>query len=135
MCIEKTLVESFYFEVWNKRNHREAHAILADNFTFRGSLGDEKTGVDGFLDYVEAVHTALGEYQCVIDDLVISAQKVAARMTFKGMHQNTFFGVEPTHKNIEWSGAAFFEIKRSKIQTLWVLGDIDSIKSQLARTE
>ena len=135
MCIEKTLVESFYFEVWNKRNHREAHAILADDFMFRGSLGDEKKGVDGFLEYVDAVHTALGDYECVINDLVVDAGKVAARMTFQGIHQDIFFGVKPTHKKIEWGGAAFFEVRQSKIQSLWVLGDIDSIKSQLARIQ
>lgn len=130
--IGQSLVEDFYFEVWNKRNLLKAKEILSDDFTFRGSLGDEKRGVAGFLDYVSTVHFALSNYECIIRDLVVTENKVAAQMLFKGVHQNPFFGVQATGKQIQWSGAAFFQIKQSRIAAAWVLGDIDAIKQQLA---
>ena len=97
----------------------------------RGSLGEEKKGVAGFLEYADAVHHALSDYECVIHELVVSDERIAARMTFKGIHQNTFFGLEATGRVIEWSGAAFFDTCGGKISRLWVLVDIDSIKRQL----
>jgi len=62
---------------------------------------------------------------------VVTETQVAARMTFRGIHQNMFFGVEATGKTIEWSGAGFFEISSDQIAALWVLGDVDAIRQQL----
>ena len=131
MSVEKKLVEAFYFEVWNKKNYQKAQEILAEHFLFRGSLGDSKEGVDGFWSYVESVHNTLANYECIIEDLVVGNGEIAAKMLFKGTHQNDFFGVKATQRVIQWSGAAFFKVFDQKISQLWVLGDIDAIKSQL----
>ncbi|MBK5923726.1 hypothetical protein CCR90_07985 [Rhodovulum sulfidophilum] len=125
------LVESFYNDVWNKRDFRVAHEIISTDFRFRGSLGPEKRGIDGFLEYVEAVHKALENYTCVIEDLVCSEDRAAARMIFRGTHQSEFFGVSCTGKDIEWAGAAFFGVSDGKLSKLWVLGDLDAVKQQL----
>jgi steroid delta-isomerase-like uncharacterized protein len=125
------LVESFYADVWNKRDFDVARRIISDDFRFRGSLGPEKRGIDGFLDYVETIHHALADYTCVIDDLVVEGDKAAARMTFRGHHQGRFFGAPPTNRHISWSGAAFFRCTEGQIAELWVLGDIDAVKQQL----
>ena len=133
MSIEKSLVEAFYFEVWNKKNFQKAKEILAENFLFRDSLGDSKKGIDGFWSYVESVHNSLSNYECIIEELVISDKQIAAKMIFKGIHKNIFFGKEPTNKVIQWNGAAFFKFSENKISELWVLGDVDSIKTQLSK--
>lgn len=127
----KALVESFYADVWNRRDRVRAHEIIASDFRFRGSLGPEKRGVAGFLAYVDAVHAALGDYTCHIKDLIETPQRVAARMLFRGIHQAEFFGVPATHRTIEWAGAAFFTIREGQLAELWVLGDVDAIKAQL----
>lgn len=127
----KALVECFYADVWNGRDFDVAHNIIAPDFRFRGSLGPEKKGIDGFFEYVEAVHAALGNYTCIIKDLVITDDRVAARMTFRGTHQAEFFGVAATRREIEWAGAAFFTVSGNKLSHLWVLGDVDAVKQQL----
>ena len=127
----KALVESFYVDVWNRRDKARAHEIIARDFRFRGSLGQEKRGVEGFLTYVDAVHAALGNYTCIIKDLIETPQRVAARMIFRGIHQAELFGVPATRQTIEWSGAAFFTIQKGQLAELWVLGDIDAVKTQL----
>ena len=43
------LVERFYNEVWNQADETVAREILAEDFRFRGSLGPEKFGQDGFI--------------------------------------------------------------------------------------
>jgi hypothetical protein len=35
----KTLVERFYYQVWNRANENAAREILHAEFRFRGSLG------------------------------------------------------------------------------------------------
>ena len=129
--VSTKLVERFYNEVWNHADETVAREILAEDFRFRGSLGPEKRGPDGFITYMRAVHQALGDYVCIIEDLVASEDRVAARMLFKGKHQAEFFGVEATGAEVKWAGAAFFRTKDARIAELWVLGDIDSVKAQL----
>jgi predicted ester cyclase len=127
----RLLVERFYHEVWNKADEAVAREILDHDFRFRASLGPERRGPDGFIDYLRAIHQALGNYTCIIDDLVCTADRAAARMTFKGIHRGRFFEMPPTGKEITWTGAAFFRTAGDKISELWVLGDIDSVKQQL----
>lgn len=126
------LVRRFYKDVWNRADEALAQKILAADFTFRGSIGLEKSGPDGFVDYMRTIHAALSGYTCTIEDLITTETRAAARMTFAGKHQGDFFGMAPTGRQISWSGAAFFTFSDGQIKDLWVLGDIDAIKSQLA---
>jgi len=127
----KSLVERFYYEVWNRADEGVAREILHPEFQFRASLGPERRGPDGFIEYMRSIHAALGNYTCIIDDLVTTENRAAARMTFKGIHRARFFETEPTEREITWAGAAFFKTDGDKIVELWVLGDIDSVKQQL----
>ena len=127
----KSLVERFYHKVWNDADEAVARAILHPDFRFRASLGPERRGPDGFIDYLRSIHAALAGYTCHIDDLVTSENRAAARMSFTGVHRGRFFGVEPTGRTITWAGGAFFTTNGSQITELWVLGDIDSVKQQL----
>ena len=127
----KSLVERFYAEVWNGADERAAREILHKNLTFRGSLGLSHRGPDGFSTYMRSIRAVLGDYRCIIEDLIATGTRAAARMTFTGVHRATFFGVPPTGRRITWAGAAFFTIADDKIIDIWVLGDIASVKEQL----
>jgi steroid delta-isomerase-like uncharacterized protein len=127
----KWLIELFYNEVWNRADEVAAHEILHPEFCFRGSLREEKRGPDRFITYLRMIHTALSEYTCTIEEIIEEGQRAAARMRFAGIHRGQFFGVPPSGREISWSGAAFFAIDGDKIISLWVLGDIDSVKQQL----
>jgi steroid delta-isomerase-like uncharacterized protein len=128
----RSLVERFYYEVWNQADEDVARAILTSDFQFRGSLGMEHNGPDGFIDYMRRVHAALGDYQCIIDDIIADDDRVAAKMTFRGLHKGVFLGVAATGAEVQWAGAAFFTMSEGKISAVWVLGDIDGLKQQLA---
>jgi predicted ester cyclase len=127
-----TLVRRFYAEVWDAHDHAAAPSILDPDFRFRGSLGAEKRGIAGFFEYVDGIHAALGDYRCEIVDAVEAGDRVAARMRFHGLHRDPFMGFAPTGRRVEWAGAAFFTVARGRIAALWVLGDLDALKSQLA---
>ena len=128
----RELVEAFYFEVWNQADEDRAREILAESFRFRGSLGAERVGPDGFIAYMRDVHRALGDYRCVIDELVTDGDRAAARMRFTGKHRAEFLGVAATGRQITWTGASFFRFEDGKIADLWVLGDLVELRRQMA---
>lgn len=131
MATAKALVERFYHEVWNKAEQRAAREILHPDVVFRGSLGSQLRGADGFIAYLRSVHAALANFVCTIEDLIETEDRAAAKMLFRGTHRGTFFGIEATGREITWNGAAFFTIEDGVIAEIWVLGDIDAIKRQL----
>ena len=128
----RELVERFYHQVWNKADEAEARKILSADFRFRASLGPELRGSGGFIAYLRAVRAALEDFTCTIEELVASEDRAAARMMFSGRHRGKMFGVEATGRNIVWSGAAFFKMREGAIAELWVLGDVEAVRRQLA---
>ena len=78
------------------------------------------------------VHRALGDYRCIIDELVTDGDRAAARMRFTGKHRAEFLGVAATGRQITWAGAAFFRIEGGRISDLWVLGDVVALRRQMA---
>jgi predicted ester cyclase len=108
-----------------------ARELLHPGFRFRGSLGPEACGVDGFIEYMRQVHAALSGYTCLIEDLVAIEARAAARLRFAGTHQGLLFGVPPSGRKIAWSGAAFFTIDACQIASAWVVGDVNEVRRQL----
>jgi steroid delta-isomerase-like uncharacterized protein len=127
----RDLVERFYHAVWNKADEAEARKILKPDFRFRASLGPELRGPGGFIAYLRSVHAALENFTCIIEEVIETDDRAAARMSFTGRHRGTMFGIAPTGRDIAWSGAAFFRIEDGMIAELWVLGDVEAVRRQL----
>lgn len=125
------LIETFYHRVWNHADEAAARDILHPDFRFRGSLGPEKRGLDGFISYLRQIHAALAGYTCNIEEIIEEGARAAVRLRFAGVHQGPFFGMAATGREIAWTGAAFFGTAEGRITELWVLGDVDAVKVQL----
>ena len=128
----RTVVQSFYADIWNRRDKAKIALLLCPSFTFRGSLGQTRTGPDGFAAYVDFVYDAVAGFRCDILELVVEGSKAFARMRFSGTHRGELFGFQPTGKPIEWAGAALFTFSNNQIADLWVLGDVHGLLQLLA---
>lgn len=131
----KVQVQRFYEVVWNAHDLDAIPSVLHDDFTFRGSLGDERRGHKGFAEYVDMVHAALGDYRCTIEVLVEEPDKVFAKMSFGGVHRGQFMGYRPSGKRVQWTGCALFTFRGEKVSDLWVLGDLKGLEEQLKRND
>lgn len=125
------LVKQFYLQLWNQRDYEIANQILQEQVNFRGSLGPAMVGIDRVCEYVKSVTDALQNYTCEIQEIVADGEKAAAKVLFRGIHVGQFMGFEPTGKEVSWLGAAFFESENGLLTTIWVLGDIQSLTSNL----
>lgn len=127
----KRQVRRFYEVLWNAHDKAAIPTVLHQDCTFRGSLGQEKKGHQGFAEYVDMVHHALGEYRCTIEDLVVERTKVFTKMSFSGLHRDDFMGFRPTGKRVTWKGCALFSFDGELIADVWVLGDLKGLEEQL----
>ncbi len=121
----------FYRDIWNAHDRIAIAELLTDDFRFRGSLGRESVGLPPFAEYVDAVHESLGDYRCEIEELVCESDRAFARMNFSGTHRGWLLGQGPTGRRVSWAGAALFHARGEKLESLWVLGDLDSLGEQL----
>lgn len=126
-----SIVTDFYERIWNAGDFAAIPELLAEGFLFRSSLGYELRGHQEFRDYVCSVHGSLSNYRCDILDCVTEGYRAFARMRFSGLHTGIFRGFQPTHKQVQWLGAALFHFKLGVISELWVLGDLASLDDVL----
>lgn len=133
MSVIKDQVRKFYEILWNAHDKRAIPKVLHEKVTFRGSLGQEKQGYDGFAEYVDMIHGALGDYRCVIEDIVAEEQKVFAKVRFAGIHQGDFLGHRPTLRRVTWVGCALFTFEGDRVKDVWVLGDLKELEGQLKK--
>ena len=129
------LVRLFYDQFWNQKNFAIAAHILHEQVNFRGSLGQTMVGREKICEYALGVTTSLDKYTCEVTELVADGDKAAAVVTFHGMHVAEFLGYEPTGKEVEWVGSAFFESSAGVLSEIWVLGDIEGLRALLDRNQ
>jgi len=126
------LVRVFYDRFWNRIELSVADEILHPEVVFRGSVGVGAIGREAVCDYVRMVTTALSDYRCDVETLVVDGSRAAARVRFSGVHRGDFLGHAPTGRRVEWIGAAFFVEEDGALRDIWVLGDLTSLRAQLA---
>ena len=125
------LIRAFYADLWGAGDVATGADVLHPDLRFRGSIGQEHHGINGFWSYADYVRGALGGYHCEILSLVCQDTRAAAKMRFSGRHRDDFMGVAPTGREIAWHGAAFFEMHEAKLRDIWVLGDTDGLRRAL----
>ena len=129
----KAQVRRFYRELWDAHDHGAIPAVLHEDVSFRGSLGQTRRGHAGFADYVDSVHAALGDYRCTIEELVAEGGRGFAKMSFSGIHRAPFMGHAPTGRRVTWAGAALFTFRGERVADVWVLGDLKGLEAALER--
>ena len=127
----KKIVESYYENLWNKKDKSYINKLFHDNFVFRASLGIEVVGKKEFENYFDMITTAIPNLYHGIETIIEEGPQVAVRAVYNGTHAGKLLDFEPTNKRIRYNGASFFQIEQGKIKSVWVLGDLNSLYKQL----
>ena len=130
--VTTSLVRRFYERLWNAWDDSEVDETLAANFVFRGSLGQETSGREGWRTYRDRVRRGAPDFSNEIVDLVACADRAAARLLYSGTHRGLLLGIEATGRSFTYSGAAFFTVADGLLSQVWVLGDLDGLRRQLS---
>jgi steroid delta-isomerase-like uncharacterized protein len=125
------LIERFYTELWNQWDDTVVEQVLADDFVFRGSLGTQTYGPDGWRSYRDTIRQGAPDFHNEVLELVVAEQRAAARLSYTGHHTGTLAGIPATGRRFEYAGAAFFTCAEGKLTSAWILGDLDGLRRQL----
>jgi steroid delta-isomerase-like uncharacterized protein len=131
MEANRSLIERYYYELWNQWRFDLADQLLSPSVKFHGSVGVSVEGVDGFRSYMRLIQSAFPDFQNTIEEMVTEGDCVAARLTYRGTHGGVIFGVDPTGRTIQYDGLALFRISDGKVAEGYVLGNVIQLLGQL----
>ena len=126
------LIDRFYNDMWNRFDKSVFGDILDPKIHFRGSLGQTKVGFDEFGEYVDYIQAFASDFHNEVLSTITEGNQTFARLWYTGTHQGEVFGLAPTGKRFEYSGAAVFTFSDSLISDVWVLGDVYGLIQQLS---
>jgi steroid delta-isomerase-like uncharacterized protein len=129
----KSLVRTYYSELWNAWSTEALEDLISPNITFRGSIGTAVNGMEEFKQYVNRIRTAFPDFHNHIEELVGEGNKVVARLTYTGTHRGELLGFPSTGRKVTYQGIAIFQFREGKIVSGYVLGDTESLKGQIAQ--
>lgn len=129
------IVVSYYENLWNKQDKSYIDKLFSDDIVFRASLGIETNGKKEFEEYFDMITKAIPNLYHGVETMVSQNSQVAVRAVYNGTHKEKLLNFEATNKRIRYNGASFFQIKDDKIIEIWVLGDLNTLYSQLLPDE
>ena len=128
----KKMVRRFYEELWNNWNYGIIGEFLTPDVGFHSSLGLQKNGHQGFIDYAQMLRAAFPDFTNSVEELIAEGDKVAACLTYRGTHRGELFDIEPTGRSIRYIGTAIFVFRDGLISNAWVLTDRLELLQQLS---
>jgi steroid delta-isomerase-like uncharacterized protein len=126
------LVRRFYEDLWNRWDDAAVDDVLSERFAFRGSLGTETIGREGWRKYRDTVRAGARDFHNEVITLVVDGQAAATRLLYTGTHCGPLAGVEATGRRFSYAGAAFFTSDGERLTSAWVLGDLTDLQEQLS---
>ena len=119
---QTTLEENItmYESVWDKViNGRQIDLINEDYFdkdvVVLGTSEGDLTGLENFKTYYSNYVIGFSDAEFTIVDIFGQGDKIVKHWNFKGTHDGDFFGVQPTGKKVDVSGATLVKMKNGKI--------------------
>lgn len=129
----RELVLRFYTVLWNAWDDDAVDTTLAPQVSFRGSLGQHTVGRDGWRRYRDQIRRGAPDFHNHVVELVTEDRRAAARLKFTGTHLGPLLDIPPTGRAFSYDGAGFFTAVGDLITDIWVVGDLDELRRQLAR--
>jgi steroid delta-isomerase-like uncharacterized protein len=88
-------------------------------------------GVEAMKAFATEFRQAFPDFHDSIDIQLAEGDMVATRFTSNGTHRSAFMGVEPTNKELTWTGITIDRISEGKIVESWANWDMMGMMQQL----
>jgi steroid delta-isomerase-like uncharacterized protein len=121
-AIEKnrSLIEAYFYEVWNKGNLRKLEEIVDPSYiNHNPSSPDPLPGPDGLKPIILAMRQGVPDLTYTIEETIITPERIVARVLVRGTHSGTLFGIPASGKKFEIRQVNVEYIKNGKIVEHW----------------
>jgi predicted ester cyclase len=111
-------VRSFVEDVWNKRNYDAANEFYAE--TYVNPFG---TGPAAKVEPIRYYHGAFPDLRLDIEELVVTADTVVLRSTFRGTDTGGYAGRSPTRRRVDEWVVSIMHFEGDRVVREWIGAD------------
>jgi steroid delta-isomerase-like uncharacterized protein len=110
------LLMSRFVELINSASEPLAGEVIHPDATFHvPGRADPMVGPAGYLAVIAMMRAGFPDIQWTLEEMVVEADKVAARFTMRGTHRGPFFGIPPTGRAIAVQAMNLYRISAGQI--------------------
>src|SRR6266404_8980265 len=120
-----------FYAFWDTGNAEYASAAVDNNFRDNTLPEGRPQGPKGLLYASQTFRTAIPDLHCTIEELLVSGDKITARLLFTGTHKGEFMGHPATGKPVKFFAIDILRIRGGKIVEDWHLEDNLTLLEQL----
>ncbi|MBA7559052.1 MAG: ester cyclase [Dehalococcoidia bacterium] len=106
-------------EIFNKGDLAVVDEVIASNYVYHGSGGQEYKSPEGFKQIVTMFRNAFPDLHMTVEDMVAEGDKVAHRLTIRGTHKGELMGIAPTGKQVTISAVTISRFAGGKEAEAW----------------
>jgi steroid delta-isomerase-like uncharacterized protein len=121
--------------IWSTGDFDAAHEIYAPNYVNHQHHHPDDPrdlhGTEAMKTFATEFREAFPDFHDSIDIQLAEGDLVATRVISRGTHRGTFMGVEPTNKELSWTGITIDRIAEGKIVESWTNWDMMGMMQQL----
>jgi predicted ester cyclase len=119
---EKAAALNFY-AFWNTGNAAYLKKAVATDFTDNTLPEGRPQGINGLIYARKKMGIAIPDLRCELQDILITGDKVTARMVFIGTHKGELMGQQGTGKKVRFFAIDILHMKNGKIFEDWHIED------------
>ena len=131
--VNKRLIETYFYEVWNQGNLTLLDRIIDEHYINHSPGGTDipPPGPAGLRPIVTAMRKGFPDLHYEIRDLVITEDRIVARVWMTATHLGVLWGLAPTGKKISVDQINMEHVSDGKIIAHWRLTDEWKMMKQL----
>jgi steroid delta-isomerase-like uncharacterized protein len=99
-----------YVEAINTDDFDLLAETIADDFQDEAAAPGFAQGLEGAKQAHQMLRGAFSDLVFTVQDVMAEHDKVVLRVSARGTHTGSFFGVEPTGKEVSWTGMRIFRV-------------------------
>src|SRR6266404_126213 len=120
-----------FYAFWDTGNAEYASAAVDNDFHDNTLPAGRPQGPKGLLYASQTFRTTVPDLRCTIKDLLVSGDKITARLLFTGTHKGEFMGHPATGKPVTFFAIDILRVRGGKIVEDWHLEDNLTLLEQL----
>src|SRR5262245_45480300 len=127
----KSFIATYTDEVWNQHSVEAMDKFYSPDYVHHDVSGPDIRTLDDYKQWATALLSGLSNVRVIIDDLVAEPGKAVKIWTACGLHDNSFAGIPPTGKEIQFSGVSVYRLADDQIVESWYVYDMLGLLQQL----
>jgi predicted ester cyclase len=105
--------------------------VVSADVVDRSASPDQPPGLAGIVSWMHGIHAALSGFTGSVEDTIVEGNKVAARVTWRGVHTGPFLGLAGTNKQVEMASIHILRFEAGLAVEWWGVPDLYGAITQL----